>query len=652
MAIKLLKFIDRVLGTELSGNTNFADNNAKSDIQLFNSALNNEGNVDKTKITNKNERIAMYAQLDSICAEYRMDMELLKEKKFLEQICGKPVESLSKKEKELLMSSIEATLHRDWKAFWKDRDGQDIDDIIKCAKEQYNREQVDATWVGQKWNDLTTEKTLQEELVDAGIIDKNTKLSSLSDEEFKLKVREYVNKEFIGDLSDASNPKKQRRYERAVKQFVYFVNKFQTTKEKELMTAAIDEMGSDSKAKLVEILVNSCGLDIKARQAVAKSAYVEIDTTRKDALNRTMDNAENFYYTAYSNMSKEDATQALKTASSNAEQFMSCHCQEINGILDKKARGVKLTDAEQALFVRYQNTIVAQNAGAVAGIPQNCDYTPDEASQTVASILDTAKKLGIDSDVLDVVADMVAENPEKFVNMPVEKFTKLLDDVTEGKYSEIVSNKKYKTGYKTSANKKKIIESQVEEKQLKGKAEISSEDNVKTAKSKSVSLKEDALETQVASAPEELTANKKKRKVFVNSSNANKARKLYRSRKIENNNTEVYITKSNDFETYIKVAGKTDGYIEYAADHGKKEALVEAIANMDITNETVVEKDYKQQNVARQFDIIKGCGTDLDKPLEWAKDATIAKLDGEILNCYYATKKAEEAFENLNEKQA
>ena len=115
---------------------------------------------------------------------------------------------------------------------------------------------------------------------------------------------------------------------------------------------------------------------------------------------------------------------------------------------------------------------------------------------------------------------------------------------------------------------------------------------------------------------------------------------------------EVCITKSNDFETYIKVAGKTDGYIEYAADHGKKEALVEAIANMDITNETFVEKEYKQQNVARQFDIIKGCGTDLDKPLEWAKDSTIAKLDGEILNCYYATKKAEEAVENLNEKQA
>ena len=82
MAIKLFNFIDKVFGTDLSKNATSVDSNVKNSEQMFeNKAIQQEGNVDKTNITNKDKRTQMYAELGQLFDEYRMDIDLLKEKK-------------------------------------------------------------------------------------------------------------------------------------------------------------------------------------------------------------------------------------------------------------------------------------------------------------------------------------------------------------------------------------------------------------------------------------------------------------------------------------------------------------------------------------------------------------------------------------------
>lgn len=657
MAIKLFNFIDKVLGTDLSKNAASVDSNVKNSEQVFeNKAIQQEGNVDKTNITNKDKRTQMYTELGQLFDEYRMDMDLLKEKNFLEEICGKSIDSLTKAEKEQLVSAIKATLHRDWKAFWKDRDAEDIDDIIKYAKHQYNRQQVDATWLGQKWNNLRTEKTLQDELVDTGIIPKGTNLDTLSDEEFKLKVREYVKQEFLGDLTEASLEQKQRRYNRARKQFVFFVNRFETDREKMLLSAAIDEMDSASKHKLSEILINSCGCDTECKGHVAKNVYDEVDVTKKDAFDKAMstENATSFYDVTYANMFEEDAKASAEKVQTETRDFMKSHSQDIDNIKKKQAAGIPLEAWEADLLTEYNNKIVAQTAGATTGISQNVNFSTASATSTISSLLENAEQSGVDNDVLEAVAIYAQSKPEKFTKMTQTEFTKMLDDITEGKYSEVFetvknnnSNKIDKVSYKNTEEKEN------NEKLIEDNTRLKNEKNEKVQTAQIESKKTDktvATETQTATVPDDFTTPKT-RKVIVTKSNASKVEKERARRTAEANDVEVCIPKTNDFETYIKIEGKAEGYKKYVADHGQQEALVEAFVNDDLVNQNIIKRDYKRQNSDTQFDIIRGCGTDLDKPLEWSKDSTIVKLDGVILNCYYATKKAGEAVAEMKEKQ-
>lgn len=653
MEIKLFKFIDKVLGTDFSGDAISVSNNAKENIPMCDEkALQKDGNVDKVNLKVVDKRASLYAQLESFCAEYRIDMEVLKEKNFLEQISGKSVESMSEKEVGELFSAIEKTMHRDWKAFWKERDSNDIDEIIYYAKRQYNRDQVGASWLGQKWNDLTTESTLQEELVSAGVISEKTNINSLSDEEFKLKIREYVKKEFLGDLMEYSDAQKTKKYERARKQFVYFVNKFQTDREKILLTAAIDEMDSASKDKLAEILIYSTEAGSECREQVAKSVYDEVSTVKKDALGKTMskENATNFYVTTYSNMSNEDATLAAKATEEKTTEFMSNHNFDAEKIKQKEAQGIELTDEERY----FLNVILSQNAGATIAIPQNTNFAQNEAQEVVSSLLSNAKDNGIASEVIDIVAEYTIDKPETFVNMSTQDFTEMMDEITEGEYSKVlVTKKEYNS---ITDNETPVM---LEKKDNESLDKVSSIENgeIINKEKDNISLKEDVDNSQCSIQVVSILNDFNKQKDYSKTSvalNENKEEKrtVNKERKLEKNaNFDNYVTKPNDFESYVRAEGRTKGFERYIEDYGYQEALVEAITNIDLVDEKKVEKIFKQQNSLKQFAVIGNCGTALDKPLDWAKDSTILKLDGKILSCHYATQKAEDAVEKLKERQ-
>lgn len=658
MGINILETIGKIFRHEENAQTTCVHNHACHEhIPMVNEKnLEKEGNKDNIHICSihNKKRNEIYNRLESICAEHRMDLDHLKEINFLEEICGMSLDSLTNDEIRNLFSALDGALNRDWKVFWKQRDKQDTMEILHAARRQYNRQQVNGTLFGQVWSNFRTEGTLQEELLDTGIIDKNTNLKTLNDEEFKLKVREYFTKEIIGETENCSDKKLHRKYNRARKQFVYFVNKFESRKEKELLAAAIDEMDSANKAKLTELLINSCGCDSECRGHVAKSVYNEVDTTKKDAFgkNMTQEDATKFYSNTFGNMFKEDATSAIQEMQQSSYSFIEQNGDKIKEIKQKLANGDVLTPEETDLLNCYNNKIVAQSAGATVGIPQNINFTHNEAKEIVNDIMNKAKDLGFDTDVINSVSDYVAKNPEKFSRMSQKEFIQIMDEITVNKYSEI-SAKRNKNA--TKQNYKKDVEKNSETKNK----EIS-ERNIKNKEIEiaDTESKEEANEntsntsnTSISTYPEEFRKKSKTHNLFINSQNTGCTKYHTKNEDCttKENHTDAKI-KPKDFNSYVRAQGKTNGLTSFIEDYGTNKALAEAITNLDMTNENMVKKLYKQEDSTDQLKIIKNSGTALKKPLEWSKDSTILKLEGKILSCHFATKIAEDTVEEIKEE--
>lgn len=655
MAIKLFETIKKVFMPEETNQVSSTDSCCDcGHIQIVDEKkLQEEGNTDNIQVTQKNKRNNIYNRLEEICAEYRMDLETLKKMNFLEEICGKSLETLNETDVENLLSALQTTLHFDFKAFWKDRDENDIAEIMQKTKRQYNRDQVGATRFGQAISNFRTESSLKEELVDTGIIDKNTNLKTLSDEDFKLKVRQYFNQEIIGDTKDCSEKQLHRKYNRARKQFVYFINKFQTPKEKELLAAAVAEMDSDSKAKLTELLVNSCGCDLECRGHVAKSAYDSIDTTAKDAFGKTMtqENATSFYEITYSNMNKSDLKLCAQKSQQETRDFMKNHSQDIKNIKTKLANGIQLESWEEDLMVKYNNAIVGQTAGASVGIPQNTNITPEEAKEMVGTLLKNAADCEIDDDVLETVAKYVDKNPEKFAKMSKQEFTQMLDEITDGKYSQVL------TGYKAKKHEKNDINKKTEQNDDNTSETVHKKYKKSTSKTKENSKtktknQNNSNETVAITVPEEFNTKNNPAKTNVRAqesftSHTNQDTTKTTDPETSEINKTTFINK--DITSYIRAEGKVEGVNKYIDEFGKREGIAEAIDNIDQTNKKYVERLYKQQNSTEQLNIIRSSGTDLNIPLAWTDDSTILKLDGEILSCHYATKQAKDAIEEIRE---
>lgn len=667
MGTRILGFIGKIFGSdEVKATASEVERPVENVPMVAEETIKAESNKDQVHVCSHHKnRNEIYARLEEFCAEYRVELDLLKEMNFLEEIAGTShLEELSKYELDSIFIALDTAMTRDWKALWKERDREDVEEIIYYTKRELNRDKVDGSWVGQKYSDLTTEKTLAEELVAEGVIDKNTDLDSLSDEEFKNKVREYVQQEFLGDLDGKSERRIQRKYNRAKRKFAYFVNKFQTDREKAILAAAIDELDSASKTMLSQMLYDSCGCDCDSKAEVARSLFEEVDTTRVDALGESMtqESSTEFYESTVENMSKADATEAVEEMKSSSQTFIKENGERVKDIKARKARGESLSTEEEALLREYENKHVAFNAGASVAIPQNENFTPKEAQVVVENIIDNAKKLGIETDVLETIVKYIDKNPNEFSKMSKKEFEQLLNTITDNRFSQIASKSAKNKTQLTST--KEGISRVLENNNETNKCNDNKAHEKIAQKVQETQDVQNAQETQgekstsYVTAPEKHSAKNGNLVANVNedksSNDARVAKQSGNNRnKKDTNNYNWGITYNKDFASYVKADGQIEGFKAYKKEFGEQEAISEAIANIDVTNENYVKKAFLRQDVTNQVNIIKKCGTDLSKPLDWAKDATIMKLDGEILSCSYATKAAQEAVDKLyEEKQA
>lgn len=650
MAIKLFETIKKVFTSEENNQVSSVHNccDCKHVPMVDEKKLQEEGNIDKAQITKNNKRNDIYNRLEEICAEYRMDLETLKKMNFLEEICGKSLETLNETEVENVLSALQNTLYFDFKAFWKDRDENDITEIMQKTKRQYNRDKLGATRFGQVVSDFTTESTLKEELVNTGIIDKNTDLSSLSDEEFKLKVRQYFKQEIIGDTEGCSEKQLKRKYARAAKHFAYFVNKFETPKEKELLAAAIAEMSSDNVVKSSDVLIRSCGCNTECKAHVAKSVYDSVDVTAKDAFGKTInkEDAREFFYITYNNMNETDSRICAEKCENFNKTFTEENSEKIKAIKEKQNAGIQLEAWEEDLLTIYNNKVVAQTAGATAGISQNINLSQESIQEITTSLLNNAKDCNIDKEVLSAVAEYVSKNPEKFAKMSKQEFTQMLDKITDGKYSQTVANLENNENKNNVTKKSKQNGNEVSEtKNTEYKNTVSETKSEENSKKTHTNINTTATVT----TPKEL---KNGSRTYVNTqekpisdTNQNTTKTTDVETKEETKTSFIH----KDITSYIRAEGKIKGVNKYIEEYGKREGIAEAIDNIDQTNKKYVEKLYKQQNSAEQLNIIRNSGTDLKIPLAWTDDSTILKLDGEILSCHYATKQAQDAIEEIRE---
>ena len=648
MGLKLFYYIAKIFsGNDATTNVSSSNNCADNIPLVDKNVLEKERNIDNIRINNNNQRNEKYKKLEDFCIEYSIGknpqegLKILKEMNFLEEITGKKnLSELNDVELNAVFVALDNVMKRDWKAFWKERNAEDIQEIITETRSQLNRSKVHANRLGQTITNVTTEKTLADELAAKKIIPVGTDLDEISDEDFKNYVKQYVQKEFLNNIDNCSKRKAERKYEHAKRKYVYFVNKFQTPREKAIWAAAISELDANSQALLTEISLDNCGTDGETKAEVAKTIFYSIDTTKEDALGNVMsqDDAASIYHNSHRYMTKEDNSEALNKMQIDNVEFMEKYGDKIDSLKQKRANGETLTPEEEAILIKYENVIVAHNSGAMTGISLNTYYSSEEAKQVVSNIINNIEVLGIEEDVCKQVQNYIKQNPEKFNNASHKEVIKLIDE----KVTHFRTKNKQKSSQRTSAineDKAGTENNSIKTTSQKENKDIKVENNSSEKNNTSSSKKTSGYTTVPQEQVEKDTPRKKD--IVTHCETENKT----------TSSIPKTSFKKDNLVTFIRAEGQIEGYKEYKKEHGEQVAIVEALTNLDVTNENVIKKDFTRQNSSKQVAIIKHCGTNLDKPLEWAKNSTVLKLDGKLLSCSYATKKAQEAVDKLYEEK-
>ena len=201
MSINFIPVETNLYKSESVSTAGKADNAPKNYVELV-----DEKSIDKNtdEIVKKSKRDQAYALLNKIADEYRIAPELLKSENFIEEITGySNLENLSSEELNTLMNivlnALKPVLHRDFKAFWKDRDGNDIKEIIKATRDQLWLDKTEGNWLKQVFKKLTYKSSLEKQLISAGIVSDSEDYKKLDDIQKMQKIKESLRKSICKD---------------------------------------------------------------------------------------------------------------------------------------------------------------------------------------------------------------------------------------------------------------------------------------------------------------------------------------------------------------------------------------------------------------------------------------------------------------------
>lgn len=343
------------------------------------------GAIDKSNINNK--RDAIYKQIESICEEYRMNLNEVKNAQLLETLLGCTSEELVNKTQEeidlailALKDALGPTGH--WKLFWQDRTREDIDKVAEIAIEKKKMRSTGVNFFEKICHQLTTEKTLVDELVKNGYIKEG---ETVSQEALKNYFRD--NCKALKTITPNSTPQDiEKAKSEALEEFGKLSIRYKSLEEAQNLVSIVEELFADQRNKGLDLLINQYGLDKDSESAVAYRASQEmvgiVGTEDRTGISMTGTAATQATTTVYSSMNGTDSEKALQNDNERLQEIL------------RKAPGER-TQAEQ----NYVDSLKEVLSGTVCGLASN-----SKASATqVEKAIEQARALGISEDEINSI---------------------------------------------------------------------------------------------------------------------------------------------------------------------------------------------------------------------------------------------------------
>jgi len=598
---------------------------------------NPSSNVDVVGASNKTIG-QIYNLIEEICAEYRMDMKLVKELNLLEKIAGcssKELTLKSDKEIEAIIKALKTTLTRDWKAFWLTRDKDDIIEIANDANMQYVRQITGGNWLEQKVTNFLTEDSLIKELAKNDYLPSDKTAENVTDDELKGALKKYFIAKYLGDIESKTSSGKIATYKEALKNFGYLANIIQDSREKAILTAVVAELSSNDRLDAIKALLVSCKNEAEACQEVAKNINHEEVAMKKDALgNRCSDeDATGLAYLKYNNLSQEDHKKAISDLDKDAKEFYSEENQaKLKSIKEKIARGEALTEDEQYLYDKSKKVYVSQYSGAQVSAITN-EYLADEYRVDVVNhIEETTTTLNIVDEVYETTNTYInSENSE----VKAEFVAETLNKYTDNEYSRIVSlTNNTKDTKVNNVNNVSLITNE--------------KPNVYT---KEIESKFVSDENRVSIIENELTDTKPCNGVkYV--SNVIKADESKNTSKIDSEKTEE---KFSQVESLKEVCAKRpEAVSKYIFEHRQaciKEVFESNKGEISTWVENIAIRHYQDLRSKEKIEILEKLSTPaIDKALQYTDKNTILLLKNKNLYSYYANFKVEQYSKRIEKE--
>ena len=549
----------------------------------------------------------IYKQIEELCVEYRMSMEDVKKSKLLEGIlgCNSPEELLNHSPAEIqkAIEALEFVLtYQSWEFIWNDRDIEDITLIREQANKKYISNVTGRTTLE---NVFRKRGDVEERLQKADLISNEQKLENLKDEEIEARVQALFDEVTAEAIASGDKRKIQRAYLKAFKMFGDILNDTQDPRQKELLTAAIQNLGARDRANAAKISVASCGIDQVGRSQVARGINNHYDgiVTTVDALGYSVGemDAISISATSFGAMIGEDYANAV-------ESLKSCSAE----------------------------TAKTRLSGALIGGTRNTSLSSSERATLVERVLNVAENLGIHDEVITATAQYLANNPTSLNANSTKEVKEILKN---SNYISYVSGSTKQSQNKRNNTPVEKTQIQAMPDEAQKKQDQINEDEPEESSEKMALGSTPRTNTTVATA--ELVSNPSDDFVF------NPFSKQAEDRE-DTKTVEVDVVKA--------IANGKKEYEEYRAQNGIKKTVLEVFNNIrHIRDKWVVEDSlriFKTFSNSEQIDTLKHANNSaLCELLPETKESALLSLDGETFTNYYATQQVDNAIEDIKEKE-
>lgn len=348
-------------------------------------------------------------------------------KKLLNSVCGyseAQLEKLDKNELDKILSSLEEALKQCSK-------NQKVDtERLQHRFRAYNTMVIKGDNTIEEANEHINKfknMTLVDVLKHKGLIDKNTSLKDLSEEELKASIAKFINDKAEGkNLTPEQIAQQRKRLARLISN--------SSDEEKTMLWKAITNIvAKENTCPALDTMISSFVKPEKL-QAFLQSHKVE------DLVNMGLSeqDIQKYSYLLSANLNEEGLKKHREDIVNFIAELGKANKDIIDSIKEKEAlaleQGIEpeFTDEELAVINRL-NKLKNVEAGNISGTANNKVITDDFKTEFLAQLINDAKENGTFEDVMGLVKEFAQNNQE----LTPEKFDELMNELTEDLYQDI-----------------------------------------------------------------------------------------------------------------------------------------------------------------------------------------------------------------------